>query len=144
MRTGYKVVAAGVAAMLGCAVAVFAPQGEVLLPEATAVASETSSVSHVITDSASTTYHDGTYRASARGKCGEVPVTVTVEGGVISGIVVGQSSEVEAMLDKAETEVIPQILATQSTEGIDAASGATVTSEAIVAAVSEALTRAAA
>ena len=100
--------------------------------------------SPVFQDSASeTTYRDGVYRASAQGRQGSVPVTVTISHGIITDIVVGQNVEVAAMAEKAQETVIPQILATQSTADIDVATGATLTSEAIIAAVASALSRAA-
>lgn len=89
-------------------------------------------------------YTDGVYRASSAGKVGEVPVTVTIEDGAIKDIRVGQNSEVAAMAEKAQRYVIPQILELQTTEGVDAASGATLTSDAIVDAVAQALERASA
>lgn len=90
------------------------------------------------------TYVDGVYRASAAGKVGQVPVTVTIEDGAITDIRIGQNSEVAAMAEKAQRYVVPQILELQTTEGVDAASGATLTSEAIIDAVAQALERASA
>ena len=87
-------------------------------------------------------YADGVYRASSAGKVGQVPVTVTIEDGVITDIRVGQNSEVAAMAEKAQRYVIPQILELQTTEGVDVASGATLTSDAIIDAVAQALERA--
>ena len=63
---------------------------------------------------------------------------------MVTDVVVGQNSEVGAMLDKAVATVVPQILEKQSAEDIDVATGATLTSNAIVEAVSCALARAAA
>lgn len=95
-------------------------------------------------DDGAPTYVDGVYRASAAGKVGQVPVTVTIEDGAITDIRVGQNSEVTAMAEKAQRYVVPQILELQTTEGVDAASGATLTSEAIIDAVAQALERASA
>ena len=67
---------------------------------------------------------------------------MTIEDGVITDIRVGQNSEVAAMAEKAQRYVIPQILELQTTEGVDAASGATLTSDAIIDAVAQALERA--
>lgn len=89
-------------------------------------------------------YADGTYRATGQGKIGQVPVTVVIEDGLISSVKIGQNSETGLMADEAAQVVIPQILETQSTEDIDAATGATCTSEAIVSAVASALERASA
>ena len=89
------------------------------------------------------TYRDGVYSASADGKCGAVPVTVTISGGKIVHIAIGDNAESPAMAQKAQDTVVPQIIAAQSTEGIDTATGATLTSEAIVEATAAALARAA-
>ena len=88
------------------------------------------------------TYRDGVYTASANGKCGPVSVTVTVADGRIAKITVGANSESQPMAQKAQQTVVPQILDTQSVEDIDMATGATLTSEAIVAATASALERA--
>ena len=84
-------------------------------------------------------YRDGVYRASAQGWQGVVPVTVTVSHGKIESIAVGQNSEAAAMADKAQDTVVPQIIESQSAEGVDLATGATHTSQAIVEAVAAAL-----
>ncbi len=140
MRAGYKVAAAGLAVVLGCGLVAFTPQtgtsSNALLGLSSGATASASSVDAV--------YRDGEYRASAQGKLGRVPVTVTVEDGMVTDVVVGQNSEVGAMLDKAVATVVPQILEKQSAEDIDVATGATLTSNAIVEAVSCALARAAA
>ncbi len=137
MRTGYKVAAAGVVVVLGCSIAAFAPVG--------LVDSTVGDAATPTSASASTSmYADGVYRASSMGKVGQVPVVVTIEGGVITDIRVGQNSEVAAMAEKAQDYVIPQIIELQTTEGVDTASGATFTSEAIIDAVAQVLERASA
>lgn len=154
MRAGYKVAAAGLVVVLGCSVAAFAPIG--LTNSKAGDALPTVSPSTVIatapvssndaespaSDEAAPAYADGVYRASGMGKVGEVPVTVTIEDGAIADIRVGQNSEVAAMAEKAQDYVIPQILELQTTEGVDAASGATLTSDAIIDAVAQVLERA--
>ena len=84
-------------------------------------------------------YRDGVYHASGQGWQSSVPVTVTVSHGRIESIAVGQNSEAAAMADKAQDTVVPQIIEGQSAEGIDLATGATHTSQAIVEAVAAAL-----
>lgn len=91
---------------------------------------------------ASASYTDGVYRATASGKFGDVTVTVTVEDGQIAGITVGSTSESPAMATKAREVVIPQILEQQGVDDIDLATGASCTSQAIVDAVADALSRA--
>lgn len=88
------------------------------------------------------TYRDGTYYATAQGKSGDVNVTVVISGGMIVRVTLGQNNETEAMAEKAQSTVIPEILSSQSTD-VDVATGATVTSNAIIDAVNQVLERAA-
>ena len=84
-------------------------------------------------------YVDGTYNASGKGIGGEVPVTVTVKDGEIASVEVGPNSETPGIGSKA-IELLPaRIVEAGGTEGVDAVSGATVTSRAILAAVDECL-----
>lgn len=151
MRAAYKVAATGVAVMLCCATVAFAPfdvatAGSSTNDERTSLESSQTMVGAAAPASSpyagasnASMYRDGVYRSSAQGKLGQVPVTVTIEKGAVTSILVGQNSEAPAMAEKAQESVIPQILEKQSTEGIDAVAGATLTSEAIVEAVSKAL-----
>jgi uncharacterized protein with FMN-binding domain len=81
---------------------------------------------------------DGTYTGSAEGHNGPLEVEVTVEGGEISDVVVTNHEESEGIADPALEEVPVAIAENNSTE-VDVASGATVTSEAIMDAVNNAL-----
>ena len=84
-------------------------------------------------------YVDGTYTASGKGIGGMVPVTVTVKDGEIALVEVGPNSETPGIGSKA-IELLPaRIVEAGGTEGVDAVSGATVTSRAILAAVDECL-----
>ncbi len=87
-------------------------------------------------------YRDGTYRSAAEGKLGSVPVTVVVDGGRIVSVTVGANSEVAQMINKAEETVIPQIIENQSVDGVETATGATISSQAIVEAVADVVSRA--
>lgn len=83
-------------------------------------------------------YKDGTYTASAYGYDGEVEVTITIENDVITSIS-GTTYESDSWYyESAEESVISQILSSQSTE-VDAVSGATYSSKAIMSAVQKAL-----
>lgn len=150
MRAAYKVAATGVAVVLCCATVAFAPFDVATAgssnDERTSLESSQTLVGSAAAVSAQSAdaldepaYRDGVYRSSAQGKLGQVPVTVTIEKGAITSILVGQNSEAPAMAEKAQESVIPQILETQSTEGIDTVAGATMTCDAIVEAVSKAL-----
>ena len=91
---------------------------------------------------ASLWYNDGTYTASGKGIGGKVPVTVEVKGGAIASVTVGDNSETQGIGSKAIEQLPEAIVAANGTEGVDAVSGATVTSKAIFTAVDEALEQA--
>ena len=82
---------------------------------------------------------DGTYTGDGKGMGGNVPVTVTVEGGVITSVEVGDNSETDGIGTKAIEQLPAAIVAANGTEGVDAVSGASVTSKAIFSAVDAAL-----
>ena len=85
---------------------------------------------------------DGQYEASGKGIGGNVPVTVTVEGGVITAVEVGENSETQGIGTKAIEQLPDAIVAANGTEGVDAVAGATVTSKAIFTAVEDCLAQA--
>lgn len=83
-------------------------------------------------------YKNGDFTASAFGYDGDVTVTITIENDVITNIS-GYSGESDTWyFDSAAAQVIPAILNTQSTQ-VDAFSGATYSSDAIMKAVAKAL-----
>ena len=89
------------------------------------------------------TLTDGTYTASGKGYDGEVPVTVTIEGGKIASVTVGYNYATSGISLMAINQLPAKIVAANGTEGIDAVSGATVTSKAIFTAVNSCLKQAA-
>lgn len=90
-------------------------------------------------ETAALTYADGTYEASAEGMGGEVPVTVTIKDGKIASVEIGDNAETQGIGSNAIEQLPELIVAANGTAGVDAVSGATVTSSAIFAAVNEAL-----
>lgn len=88
--------------------------------------------------SCSKKYDDGTYAGTAKGRNGDIAVSVTVAGGKISSVVVTKHEETPGISDAAITDIPAAIVKAQSTK-VDAVSGATVTSEAIKKAVDNAL-----
>ncbi len=83
---------------------------------------------------------DGTYQASSLGFKGPVQVAVTVKGHRIESVRVTSHHEPQSYTSLSD---IPQrIVAHQDVKGIDATSGATVTSEAIINATAKALSQA--
>ena len=87
-------------------------------------------------------YADGTYEGTGKGMGGDVPVTVTIEGGAITAVEVGDNSETQGIGSKAIEQLPAEIVAANGTEGVDGVSGASVTSKAIFTAVEEALSQA--
>ncbi len=87
-------------------------------------------------------YKDGTYEGEGKGIGGKVPVTVTVEGGKVAKVEVGDNSETQGIGSKAIEQLPDEIVAANGTEGVDAVSGASVTSKAIFTAVDAALEQA--
>lgn len=83
-------------------------------------------------------YEDGTHEVTVDGHNGPLTVEVVVEAGTISSVVVLEHEETEGLADPALEEVPAAIVASNSAE-VDTVSGVTVTSEAIIAAVNEAL-----
>ncbi len=85
---------------------------------------------------------DGEYTASDKVIGGDVPVTVTVEGGVITAVEVGDNSETQGIGSKAIEQLPDAIVAAGGTAGVDAVAGASVTSSAIFTTVEDCLAQA--
>ncbi|NLL47979.1 MAG: FMN-binding protein [Firmicutes bacterium] len=82
-------------------------------------------------------WNDGTYSGEAMGHNGPIKVEVSVADGLITNIAIIEHTETPYISD-AGFEVINTIIAQQSLE-VNAISGATVTSEAVIVAVQNAL-----
>ena len=87
-------------------------------------------------------YKDGSYTAEGKGIGGKVPVTVEIKDGKIATVTVGDNSETEGIGSKAIEQLPSAIVAANGTEGVDAVSGASVTSKAIFTAVEDCLAQA--
>lgn len=85
-------------------------------------------------------YKDGIYEGTGVGFNGNITVSVTVADGVISAIDVKDQNETPAYWAAAQ-EIIPAIIAANQTEGVDAVTGATYSSEGIKKAVDNALAK---
>ena len=92
---------------------------------------------------ADASYTDGSYTAEGKGIGGKVPVTVTIKDGKIAEVTVGDNSETQGIGSKAIEQLPSAIVEANGTEGVDAVSGATVTSKAIFSAVEDCLKQAA-
>ncbi len=97
------------------------------------------------TDSANTAetnmFKAGNYTATATGHNGDIKVEVIVDDTSITKVEILEHNESPSISDPA-IERIPQSIVADQTLAVDTISGATVTSEAIIAAVTEALKQA--
>ena len=114
--------------------------------ETSAAAESTSSETTVSETTGSETdvdsiYKPGTYEASAKGMGGDVTVKVVVSGDAIESVTVTGHNETAGISDPAIEKIPARIVEAQGLK-IDAVSGATVTSNAILTAVADALAQA--
>ena len=86
-------------------------------------------------------YTPGTYTGVGPGKNGDITVEVTVNENTIQSVKVVSHDETPGLSDGAIADIPAKIVATQSL-GVDSVSGATVSSEGIVAAVADAVAKA--
>lgn len=84
---------------------------------------------------------DGEYQAAAQGNNGDVNVTVTIADGKIAAVEVGEHAETAGICE-APIESIPQAIVDGQTLAVDVVSGATNTSNAILAAVASCIEQA--
>lgn len=86
-------------------------------------------------------YKDGVYTGSGTGRNGAIDVSVTIEGGKITNIVVDNHAESSDIGGSALEKLVKNAIAANSAD-IDAASGATMTSDGFRTAVAQALSKA--
>lgn len=84
---------------------------------------------------------DGSYTAAAKGYTSEVTVTLTITGGRISAVEADASGETPALGGKAAAQLAEAILA-KGSANVDAVAGATMTSDAVIAAAKDCLAQA--
>ena len=85
--------------------------------------------------------NDGTYTGSGAGRNGDITVSVTVSGGVITDAQLVSESETPEIAAAAEASLLSQFLQKGSTKDLDAVTGATITSNAFIEALSKALSK---
>lgn len=85
---------------------------------------------------------DGTYTSSAKGCLSDVNVTVTVSGGKVSEVAIDASGETPELGGAAAETLADALTKAGSTNGVDAVSGATLTSEAVFTAMNDCLSQA--
>ncbi|SDK04850.1 FMN-binding protein [Natronincola ferrireducens] len=94
------------------------------------------------TGTAESSYKDGTYTGAGTGFGGEMEVEVVIENGSITGLNIISHGETPGISDPAFTGIEEQLLENQDTEEIDAISNATRTSEGLIEAIQDALSKA--
>ena len=114
------------------------PMGETALAEAEPIIPEEPAPSPASLPA----YADGEYTGRGMGYNGQMKVAVTIENGVIVDIRLKSVVDDEEYVDKIQATLIPAMLAAQSAQ-VDAVSGATSSSDGLMAAVGEALEKAA-
>ena len=85
---------------------------------------------------------DGTYTSSAQGCLSEVKVTVTVSGGKVSDVAIDASGETPELGGAAAETLADELTKAGTTSGVDAVSGATLTSTAVFTAMDDCLSQA--
>ena len=115
--------------------------GEEDKTSAKAGASSSKSAGSVGTADESGTYKDGTFTGSASGYHGVVKVSVTIKKNKIKSIKVLENHDDAAYFNRAKGTLLPLIVKKQSTN-VDAVSGATFSSNGIIKAVRNALSKA--
>ena len=91
---------------------------------------------------ANAAYKDGSYTGEGQGKSGPVKVQVTVKAGKIASVKVLEQKETPMIFKGAEAGVIPAIVKANGTKGVATVSGATLSSQGIIAATNAALAKA--
>ncbi len=86
-------------------------------------------------------YNDGTYEGTAEGRNADIVVSVEVKDGKIASVEVTSHEETDGIADPALTDTPAAIVSKNSTD-VEAVSSATITSEAIIKAVEDALSKA--
>lgn len=84
-------------------------------------------------------YTDGTYTGEGQGQLGAIKVEVSVEKGKIADIKLLDNKETKTLVDGVNENMIPSIIESQGTEGVDTITGATGSSKGVLDAVNKAL-----
>ncbi len=82
------------------------------------------------------------YTSTQKGMESDVTVTVTVKDGKITAVTADVSGETKELGQVAGPQVCEAVLAAGTSEGVDAVSGCTVTSDAILAGVQDCMVQA--
>ena len=95
-------------------------------------------------ETATVSYVDGTYVGTGKGMNGKFQVTVTIAGGQVTDIQVGENSETQGIGSNGFGNYgsLPGRIIQAQSVNVDGVAGATVTSDAIKEAVADALSQA--
>lgn len=107
----------------------------------TTLSSNTTSVEGELLAATSSNLEDGTYEGTGDGFRGELTVEITITEGILSEIEIIDSNDDESYLNRVKNQMIPLMLAAQSST-VDAVSGATYSSNGLIEAVQNALNNA--
>jgi uncharacterized protein with FMN-binding domain len=88
-----------------------------------------------------TTEPEQTVTGTGEGYAGPVVVEVTVQGDEIQSIEVLEYADTPGLADGAFDNIIEQVLENQSTENVDVVAGATGSSQGIIEAIEDALSK---
>lgn len=95
------------------------------------------------TEAAAAGYKAGTYTAEVEGHNGPMTVEVVIgEDGTITSVAPTTHAETAGLGDEAMTTTADAIVANNGTDGVETVSGATVSSQALIDAVNQALNQA--
>nr|WP_307991535.1 flavocytochrome c [uncultured Niameybacter sp.] len=92
-----------------------------------------------IKEDAVPSYKDGVYEGNATGNNGAIAVKVTIKDGFIDNVEVTEHHETSTIFASIQKNLIPDIIYNQSTEGVDAVTGASNSSTAVFEAINMAL-----
>ncbi|MCR8844658.1 FMN-binding protein [Paenibacillus sp. SC116] len=87
-------------------------------------------------------YKDGVYEGKSRGATSDIVVAVTVKSSKIESVEVKQHEETAQMIQAVTDNTVPEIIEKQGADEVEALTGATKSSEGVIAAVKQALEQA--
>ena len=88
------------------------------------------------------TYADGAYSASAQGYKSEVTVMINITGGKVTNVQIDAGDETPEVGGKAAESLTASLKEAGSTAGVDAVTGSTMTSNAVLSAMDACLAQA--
>lgn len=84
-------------------------------------------------------YKDGNYSGTGRGATSDIKVSVEVKKGKIDSIKIVEQKETKELINAVESNLIPEIIKKQKTEGVDVITSASNSSKGVLEAVNNAL-----